>query len=148
MATRVVETETGRKNLIAFIEEMELPITVTVLKGNNRSIAQNRLQWLWLKQINEQLAEYSVEEYRGYSKLHFAVPILREDNEEFRDAYDRVLRPLPYELKLEAMMTPLDFPCTRLMTTKQKKEYLDMMYLHFTKLGCILSDPESQGLQL
>jgi len=45
------------------------------------------------------------------------------------------------------MKEPLDFPVTRLMTTKQKAHYLDALYQHWSEQGIILTDPNSQGRQ-
>lgn len=117
------------------------PCTVTIERGKKRSVEQNRLQRLWLLEAQDQ-GDQTAEEYRAYCKLHFGVPILRAENYEFRGAYDRLIRPRPYEEKLELMMVPLDFPVTRLMTTKQKTEYLDAMYRHFLGLGFRMTEPD------
>jgi len=143
MTSRVLLNKSDRDQFFKLVESYELPVTVTIAKGKNRSIEQNRLQRLWLNEAAEQLDNnQTAEELRGYCKLHFGVPILRESNEDFRAAYDRVIKPLAYELKLLAMMEPLDFPVTRLMTTKQSTEYLDAIHKHFSELGCRLTDPE------
>jgi hypothetical protein len=51
------------------------------------------------------------------------------------------VRPLPYTQKLALMMEPLDFPITRLMTTKQATAYLDGVHRHFSEKGIVLTDP-------
>lgn len=109
-----------------------------------RSIDQNRLQRKWMLEAEAQ-GDQTAEEYRGYCKLHFAVPMLRWELPEFCEKYDRIVKPLPYELKLELMMEPLDFPCTRLMSKDQKTRYLDAVYQHFTSLGMRLTDPNLRG---
>ena len=141
MTTRVLKTGADRDGFITLINSYKLPCTVNLTKGLNRSIEQNRLQFLWLQEATEQLGEYRLEGYRAYCKLHFGVPILRGENEEFREAYDRVIRPHSYEDKLIMMSIPLDFPVTRLMTTGQKKRYLDDIGDHFTGLGVQLTEP-------
>ena len=85
-----------------------------------------------------QLKEDTAEGYHAYCKLHYGVPILRED-EDFREAYDEVLKPLTYEQKLKAMAAPLDFPVTRMMTIHQLARYMDEIYRHFTGLGVRLT---------
>jgi len=145
---RVVETEQGRESLIKLIESTKLPMTVTVIRGRGRSLAQNKLQRLWLKEASEQLDEYTAEQYRGYCKLVFGVPIMRAESEEFCEVYDRLIMPRGYEEKIELMMVPMDLPVTRIMTTRQKKQYLDEMYHHFTALGCLLTDPDMLGLKI
>lgn len=148
MTLRIVENEKGRESLIKLVQGYKLPMAVTIIKGRGRSLAQNRLQRLWLNEAAEQLEEYTAEEYRGYFKLTLGVPILREEDEVFMEAYDRVIMPLNYENKLLAMQVPLSFPVTSIMTTTQKKRYLDEMYIKLTAQGCRLSDPESQGLSV
>lgn len=111
-----------------------------------RSLDQNRLQRQWCKEAARQ-GDMSPEEYRAFVKLHFGVPILRRDSDQFREAYDRILRPLAYHQKLELMALPFDFPVTRGMTKAQKTEYLDAMWNHFTGLGFRLTDPRMQGIE-
>ena len=120
-------------------------IEVVVRKREKRrSWEQNKLQRRWCKEASEQ-GDMTAEEYRGFCKLHYGVPILRRDSEEFREVYDRLIRPRDYAEKLELMQEPIDFQVTRLMTTAQKAEYLDAMYQHFTGLGFQLTDPGMQG---
>lgn len=146
MTTRVLQTERDRSDLVRLIGAMNLPCTVSITKGRRRSVDQNRLQWLWVNEAAEQLQDESAEDKRAYCKLHGGVPILRAENDEFREAYDRVIRPHSYEDKLVMMRVPLDFPVTRLMSTGQKKQYLDWMWTHFTALGVRLTDPDAFGL--
>lgn len=141
MTTRILESKADIKSLIALIESRRLPMTVTVLRGKHRSTEQNKLQRLWTNEASEQLGDRTAEEVRGYCKLHLGVAILRRDNPEFREKYDRIIKPFPYETKLELMMVPMDFPVTRLMTTKQKAEYLDAMYAEISSWGVYLTDP-------
>ena len=111
-----------------------------------RSLDQNKLQRKWLLEAEAQ-GDHTAEEYRGYCKLHFAVPILRWELPEFREKYDRIVKPMLYEDKLELMQEPLDFPCTRLMNKDQKTRYLDAVYQHFTSLGMRLTDPNLRGFR-
>lgn len=141
MTTRFVETEADRQLLLRFIEGQPLPMTVSLSKGGRRSLKQNKLQRLWLNEISEQLGDQTPEEVRGYCKLTIGVPILRAENENFREKYDAIVRPLPYEQKLALMMEPLDFPISRLMNTKQATAYLDGMHRHFSEKGIALTDP-------
>lgn len=141
LTTRFVETDFERRQLIRFIEQQPLPLTVSLTKGGKRSLRQNKLQRLWLNEIAAQLGDRSPEEVRGYCKLTIGVPILRAENETFRERYDQIVKPLPYEQKLALMMEPLDFPVSRLMTTKQATAYLDGMHRHFSEEGIVLTDP-------
>jgi hypothetical protein len=141
MATRFLETDHDRRMLLKFIEQQPLPLTVSVTKGGKRTLKQNKLQRLWLNEISEQLGDRTPEEVRGYCKLTLGVPILRAENEAFCERYDAIVKPLPYEQKLALMMEPLDFPVTRLFTTKQATAYLDGVHRHFSEKGIVLTDP-------
>jgi hypothetical protein len=139
--TRYVDDEHDRRALLRFIETVPLPLTVSLTVGGKRSLKQNRLQRQWLNEIAEQIGDQTPEEVRGYCKLTIGVPILRAENEAFRERYDTIVKPLPYEQKLALMMEPLDFPITRLMTTKQATAYLDGVHRHFSEKGIVLTDP-------
>lgn len=141
MATRIVEDEFARKQLIRFIEGQKLPLTVSVEHVGKRSARQNRLNRQWVLEIAEQLGGMTSEEVRGYCKLHFGVPILRNEDEAFKAEYDRIIKPLPYEHKLKLMMIPFDFGVTRRMTVKQQTAYLDSVHRHFSEQGVALTDP-------
>lgn len=144
MTTRVLLNKSDRDGFIRLLETYKFPCTVNVVKGKDRTIEQNRLQRLWVKEAAEQLGDESPEEKRAYCKLHMGVPILRAESEEFCAAYDKYVRPLPYEAKLAFMAVPLDFPVTRLMTTRQTHDYLEQMRTHFTGLGVLLTIPHSE----
>src|SRR6185436_15496283 len=97
---RLIEDEPNRKLLIRFIEQQHLPFVVTVTKGRKRSVAQNKLQRQWMNELAAQMrgeTEWTAEQWRGYCKLHFGIPIRREESDVFRQMYDRVLKPLTYD---------------------------------------------------
>ena len=142
-----VRSEAERQRVLLMLQSRDLPFTVTLTKGEPRSLAQNRLQRLWLKEAEEQ-GDQTAEEYRAWCKLHLGVPILRADSEDFMAQYDEIIRPLPYEKKLRLMMVPIDFPVTRLMSTAQIGQYLDAMHRHFSGLGFRLTDPDWAGLEV
>ena len=141
MSQRFLETEADRRLLIRFIEEQPLPLTVSLSKGGKRTLRQNKLQRLWMGEIAEQLGDQTPEEVRGYCKLTIGVPILRAVHEGFRERYDAIVRPLPYEHKLAMMMEPFDFKVTRLMDTKQFTTYLDGVHRYWSSKGIALTDP-------
>lgn len=128
--------------LAKFVASMEPPFTASFTKGRRRSTEQNHLQRKWMTEIAEQRGDESAEYYRGYCKAWFGVPIMCRDNEAFRETYERIVKPLDYADKIQLMMEPLDLPVTRLMTTKQKSEYLDAIHRHFAEQGVILTQPE------
>ena len=140
MTSRVISCETDRKALVSLIENKKPPFSIVITDGRKRSIAQNRLQRLWMNEAAEQLHEDTSEGYRAYCKAWFGLPILCEDEEFSRD-YNDIVRPLTYEQKIKIMGLPIDFPVTRLMTVAQKQRYLDSVYGYFTGLGVLLTEP-------
>lgn len=147
MGSAAIRTEHDRKMAIKRIENAELPCTMTLTKGAPRSIEQNRLQRMWMLELQEQ-GDMTAEEYRAYCKAYFGVPILLAENEAFRQQYESIVRPLAYDQKLEIMKEPIDLPITRLMTVKQKKRYLDEVYTYWTGKGFKLTDPDWQGMEV
>lgn len=144
MTTRSVTNPYQLDQLITLLKSRALPFTVSIAKGKARSTDQNRLQRLWCGQVAEQLGDVTPEWVRGYSKLHFGVPILRAEDETFAAAYDETVKPLPYETKLAVMCEPLDLPVTRRMTTNQKTRFLDAMRLHWMGQGVVLTEPADE----
>lgn len=146
MTSRVIENDYDLKNLVLYVNQMERPFTVEITKGRRRSVEQNRLQRLWIKEISEQMG-WELEESRAYCKLVLGVPILRAENETFCAKYDAHVKDLPYPQKIAFMAEPLDMPVTRLMTVKQHREYLDAIVRHFGERGIVLTQPEQPPMQ-
>lgn len=140
---RKIKTDYDKNQLITFLSQKAVGFTVEIKDGidDRRSTAQNKLQRLWVNEAGEQ-GDMTAEEYRAFCKLHFGVPMLRNENEKFRESYDRVVKKLGYEAKLEIMAEPLSLPVTRLMNKSQKTRYLNMMYQHFIELGFDITDPQ------
>ena len=143
--SRIIQTPEDVLALERLIGNKALPFTVVIRDGKHRTNKQNKLQRMWMTEAAEQLQDQTAEDYRGYCKAHFGLPILINENAKFAEAYERDIRPLPYEMKLRLMKAPFDFGVTRLMTTKQKKAYLDAVYYHLTGLGVKLTGPEGRN---
>lgn len=143
MATRVLKAPDDIDRLSRFLaNRTKFPLTVTITQGDNRSGQQNRLAQRWFSDIARQLGDQSHEDVRAECKLRFGVPILRAENEAFRVRYDRILKPLTYEEKLDAIRT-FDLPVTRLMTVKQMTAFMDEMSREWSRRGVRLTDPEA-----
>jgi hypothetical protein len=143
MSTRIISEEYQRAQLLKLIQGYSIPFTVSITKGRKKSYLQDKLENLWHMEACEQLDDGEApEEKRAYAKLHFGVAIMHSQDDEFRESWDRVLRGLTYPQKIEAMRLPLDFPVTRLMTSKQKSEYLEALQVHYENQGVVLTQPE------
>ena len=141
MATHIVRSAEDMERVARLVGNLKPPLTITVTSGASRSLEQNKLQRLWCMEASEQLGDRTAEEVRGVCKLHYGIPIMREGHEDFREVYDRLIKPLPYETKIAYMMEPLDFPITRLMTVGEKSQYLDAMHKGLSELGVKLTEP-------
>lgn len=144
MTTRVIRNETERDALIALLTSRKMPFTVQVTQGANRTLEQNRLAFLWYREIAEQMGDRTASEVRAHCKFNHGVKILVTENEAFRKAWQARFLDWDYEAKLSLMVEPLDLPVTRLMTTRQLTQYLDAIADEFTRLGVVLTQPEDR----
>jgi len=144
MTVQTIRTENDKYNLYDLMNDMKPPLTVTIKEGIDRSLEQNRLQQKWHTEAAQQLKDESAEDKRAYCKLVYGVPIRRENDEVFKDIYDKTIRSLEYEQKLEIMKVPIDLPVTRDMKVKEMKEYLDKIYQFYTGLGVKLTEPQEK----
>lgn len=142
MTTRAAENEGQRKALIRFIEGHELPMVVSITKGGIRSYKQNNLSFQWYNDIARQTDGWTPTDARAYCKLHFGVPIMRDECHKFRDQYDKMIKPLLYPDKIMLMVEPIDLPVTSKMTAKQMNRYIETVWQHFVEKGFELTDPE------
>ena len=102
--------------------------------GAPRNIAQNNLTFTLYKPIGETLFDGDLEYARAVCKLTIGVPIMRRDSPNFREQYDRILKPLSYEEKVRAIMV-FELPVTRLMSKKQISEYIDKVCSDYAPQG-------------
>ena len=115
-------------------------VKVSAKIGKARSLDQNAISHCWYEQLARELKEDDALGWKSYCKLHHGVPILRAEDEQFREFYDRTLRvTLTYDQKLDAMKF---LPVTSLMTKPQLSKYLEAVRDDFLKRGVMLEFPE------
>ena len=142
MTTRSIKNENDLALLTTYLKGRKRPFTVEVTDGRDRSTEQNKLSHKWYKEISEQTGE-DVEDVRARCKLVFGIPILRRENDRFRETYDRVLKPLSYEDKIEFIQR-IDVSVTRLMKVEQMSRYLDIVFRKHAEMGIVLTVPEDR----
>lgn len=103
-----------------------------------RTVEQNAMAFAWYAEVAARMGQESARDVRRYCKLHHGVPIMRTDDAEFREAYDAVIKPLAYELKLIAMD---HWPVTSLMDTTQLSLYLEAIQQDYMRQGVMLDFP-------
>lgn len=145
MAEWIANSEPALHKMIGDLRELwrsnrYLKVKATV--GKARSIPQNAIQHVWYTQM---AMEDRSDDERGhirFCKLTYGVPILCAEDPDYREFCRRLLGPLPYESRLEAMD---HFPVTRLMTKKQESKYLDDVQKGYFARGVQLTFPDKSA---
>jgi len=115
------------------LSKAKLPSVVSIEDFHvDRSLPLNSLSHAWYSQISRTTKEDLPARIKGYCKLHFGVPILRAESEDFCETYDRIIKSLPYETKIDIMSQPDWFPITSLMDNAQFVHYLEDIQKHYS----------------
>lgn len=139
MPHRIINSHDDLVKFVRLASDLTKPFTVEWQLGRDRSLDQNRLQFLWAREAAEQRGDMTADEVRCEWKLIHGVPILREESAEFREIYDAAIKPLPYAQKLIAMRF---IPVTREMKVPQMVRYLDTIQREAAEQGLRLTDPD------
>lgn len=140
MAQRILRTTEDVDDLIRLLTGLKLPVTVSWKSGADRSGQQNALQWIWANETAQQLGDRGAEDVQAEWKLTIGIPILRADDDDFRDLYDRAIRPLSYPQKIAAMK--MGFPVTSMMKVRQMVRFLDEVERISAEMGVRLTQPD------
>lgn len=120
-------------------------VVVSLRPGKDRTLDQNALWFAFYRRIAEMTQIGDAADARRYCKLHIGVQILLNEDEEFQQAWYRVMRHLPYEEKLAMMgecklFGPDGFPVTSLFNRAQGVTYTDRILAEFTAKGVFFGD--------
>lgn len=140
MPSRVIRTDADFDALGRLLGALERPFTCEWRKGADRSLPQNNTVWKWAGEFAAQMGDRTASEVHCEWKLHHGVPILRSENESFRQDYDEAIKHLSYERKLILMKY---FPVTREMTVPQMRAFMDAIQRQGAEQGVTLTDPEA-----
>lgn len=138
MATHVINSDESAQRFIGVIREQYMThrfLRVSVKTGKARSLPQNSLTHAWYEQIARELREDDTLGWKSYCKLHHGVPILRAEDDEFREIYDTTIKGMTYEQKLKVMRY---FPVTSLMSKEQLSKYAEAVRDDFQCRGVFL----------
>lgn len=116
-------------------------VKVKVTSGK-RSLNQNDISHVWYEQIAHELREDDALGWKCYAKLHHGVPILRAEDDDFREVYDGAIKGLTYEQKLGVMRI---LPVTSLMNKAQLSKYLEAVQADFQGRGVWLQFPQERA---
>jgi hypothetical protein len=117
-------------------------LRLNIKTGKDRSLPQNAFTHVWYAQMARELPEDTELGWKCYCKLHHGVPILRTEDDEFRETYDSVIKPLTYEQKLVAMRC---WPVTSIMNRQQLSKYADAVQADFLARGVVLEVKARKG---
>lgn len=137
----IVKTASDLRQPLEMLNNHALPYEVTFKPYDElRSLNQNSIAHVWYEQVSKELSEDTATGVKRFCKLHYGVPILRADDEEFRGLYDRLIKlNLSYEEKLLAMDL---LPVTSRFKVKQYSRYLGQVQDHYAGLSVLLEFPD------
>lgn len=144
MTKHILNSEIGLQSFIGSLRELwhsRRYLEISIKEGKGRSVEQNAVMHGWFAQVARERREYDARGVKRFCKLHFGVPILRAEDEDFRAAYDRVIKPLAYEDKLVAMDI---LPVTSAMTTIQLDQCMTDIQDHYAKHSVTLVYPPKE----
>ena len=138
MPSRVIKTDAQFESVGRLLAGMKRPFTLSWKEGADRSLEQNALHWKWAGEAAHQLGDRTADELQREWKLTIGVPILRSEDDDFRAFYDKALKPLAYEQKLEAMRY---VPVTSVMTVPQMSAFMEAVFRQCQQQGIALTVP-------
>lgn len=140
MPSRIIRTTEDFDKLVELLTGLKLPLTISWVKGADRSDEQNRTMWMWANEVAEQLQDREAADVQAEWKLTIGIPILRGDDADFRESYDKTVKGLSYEDKIK-IMRDLDFPVTRLMKVRQMCRFMNEVQRRCIEAGLALTEP-------
>ena len=114
---------------------------VCTIEPPRRSRKQNSTQHKWWAEIAAQRGDMTPAEVKAEAKAYFGVPILLAEDDDFRERYERTIKPLPKATKLDVMHL---LPVSSLMNRDQHRRYLDEVFRFYSQQGFRLTVPEEK----
>lgn len=112
-------------------------LRVSIARGFDRSLAQNNQLHAWISQLVVRQGHETFYGYKRLAKLHFFVPVLRAEDEDFRQKWDNIFPresrrdPDQYKRKLDAMYL---MPVSSVCTVEQFSRAMEDMQKHYASL--------------
>lgn len=145
MAEWVACSEVSLQKMLGDLRELwreKKWLKVTARVGKSRSLPQNALQHVWYTQMAMEDRSDDIRGHTRHCKLTHGVPILCADDPEYRAACRRMLGPLPYEARMEAMDW---YPVTRFFTKEQESKYLEAVQADYGSRSIYLEFPNQEA---
>ena len=144
----IIHTKENRAQAVRAVQEIRAePLTVVEIKSykSDRSLAQNRLLYLWLNELSKKSGN-TVTWERGYYKHKFGVDILAETNDHIQPLVSALESEYKYEKLIEILGSDL-VAVTSQMNTRQMAEYLNHIELDSRTRSIALPYPEDLYLE-
>jgi hypothetical protein len=139
-------TVQGRENFNAVITQMVLAGEDTYVKimQGKRTVSQNAMIYSLYQQAGAQSEDQSIVDVRRMCKLHYGIPILRANDPEFCDFYDRLIK---HSFTTEDKLLLMDhLEVTSKFNKEMGTEYIDTVIREYSQQGfCMIHPSESYG---
>lgn len=125
MTSMTVHNDRHFAQMFHTLEGLKMPFTVSWKQGYDRTQAQNRWQFRAARLMADHRGDVDTAEVQAEWKLDLGVPIMRAEDDEFREMFDLVIAPQTRETKLRLMR--MGYPVTRLMKSGQMTRYMEFV---------------------
>jgi len=147
MATRILRTPSDLEGWKRFLDGFQLPCTVSVIKGAERSGQQNRTVHKWFSQIGDEFGE-PAHTVKARCKYRFGLPIMIRDNPRWVEKWSPLYSPILSDGTAEQKALAFEaVPMTSEFTTKQMAEFMTAIQTEYLPKGVALIDPEAMKYQ-
>ncbi len=137
MAEIIINSERALSDAIGYLREAfgRSKFLRMIVREKVRSLNQNDQAHVWYEQISLELREDTPLGVKCISKLNVGVPMMRAIDSDFREFYDKFIRPKPYDDKVDAMKY---VPVTSLMPVDTASQYLEELQRFWAQRGVTL----------
>lgn len=136
MSKYLIKTDDDRLSVIAKIDSMissgAVPEIDVRVYDPTRTVDQNSLLYKIYKAVSVEKGDESATEIKLYCKLKIGSPILGARDSKFRRIFNMAIKPLRYELQLEAIDL---LPVSSRMTKKELSEYIESIKRFYAEAG-------------
>lgn len=130
-----------KKSMVEYLKKYG-KIVVNIVDARRRSDLQNRLQHAMYREIGKQLYGNDDHFAKCECKLTIGVKLLRDSSEDFKKVYDKNLRHLDHETKLEIISV---IPVSSLLSMGAAHQYIEKIYDDYAQKGVNWSDFVNQS---
>ena len=138
MTKYVITNEEAKASVLKILGGIPVPFELVISDKRTRTLEQNALLHKWVEELTEQRGDVESGDVKAEIKLRFGIPILRRDEPKFKETYDRLLKPISYEEKIE-LIRYMGLPVTSVMSVKQLTELLETAERYYTSKGFTLT---------